>query len=316
MDLWQMILADHANIKELCREVLRATASGPNSRARLFTELSREMEGHIKAKQSVLYPALTRDAQMQSYLQELRQTQEEIRRRLDELAASPNKNTHDWALGFKELESTLRLYFNLEENGLLTAAQGALEFQEAEALRRAFEREKIALLEARRWHLPETIMPSRYGLPTGTVFGVLAGAVAVGAAVLAWRMTKQGPGRSSSLHPVHRRPEPPFPFESGVIDRRLEHREGASRTSSGQAAEHGAEAMPRETRRADAGGASSANTGFSSANPPRAPSGLGSRLQPGGMVPGGGPGASVGSIGTGGGQTENRDTGSLRRDGR
>jgi hypothetical protein len=58
------------------------------------------------------------------------------------------------------------------------------------------------------------------------------------------------------------------------------------------------------------------NKGFSSSNPPRAPSGLGSDLQPGGTVPGGGPGASAGSIGTGGGQTENRDSGSLKRDGR
>src|SRR3712207_8019432 len=38
--------------------------------------------------------------------------------------------------------------------------------------------------------------------------------------------------------------------------------------------------------------------GFSSANPPRAPSGLSTGLQPSGMTPGGGPGASVGSTGT------------------
>jgi hypothetical protein len=63
-------------------------------------------------------------------------------------------------------------------------------------------------------------------------------------------------------------------------------------------------------------GGSSPNTGFSSANPPRAPSGLSTGLQPGGLVPGGGPGASVGSIGTGGAQTDNKDTGSLKRDGK
>ncbi len=63
-------------------------------------------------------------------------------------------------------------------------------------------------------------------------------------------------------------------------------------------------------------GDSSPNTGFSSADPPRAPSGLSTGLQPGGLVPGGGPGASVGSIGTGGAQTDNKDTGSLKRDGR
>ena len=44
MDLWQMVTNDHANIEELCREVLRATGSGPNSRAELFDDLQDELE--------------------------------------------------------------------------------------------------------------------------------------------------------------------------------------------------------------------------------------------------------------------------------
>ena len=60
----------------------------------------------------------------------------------------------------------------------------------------------------------------------------------------------------------------------------------------------------------------SPNKGFSSANPPDAPKGLSTGLQPGGMRPGGGPGTGVGSIGTGGGQTADEPTGSLKHDGR
>ncbi|MBC6982541.1 hypothetical protein [Caulobacter sp. 17J80-11] len=41
-------------------------------------------------------------------------------------------------------------------------------------------------------------------------------------------------------------------------------------------------------------------------------SGLATHLQPGGMTPGGGPGAGVGSIGTGGGSTDNRPSGDLK----
>ncbi len=55
--------------------------------------------------------------------------------------------------------------------------------------------------------------------------------------------------------------------------------------------------------------------GFSSANPPHAPRGLSTGLQPSGMTPGGGPGASVGSIGTGGGSDEDRPTGSVKHEG-
>ena len=55
--------------------------------------------------------------------------------------------------------------------------------------------------------------------------------------------------------------------------------------------------------------------GFSSANPPHAPGGLPSGLQPSGTKPGGGPGASVGSIGTGGGSDEDTPTGSVKHEG-
>jgi hypothetical protein len=89
-----------------------------------------------------------------------------------------------------------------------------------------------------------------------------------------------------------------------------------SHISPKQAAEHGGETPLQDSASQETTGSSSPNTGFSSANPPHAPSGLATGLQPGGVVPGGGPGVSVGSIGTGGAQTENQDSGSLKRDGK
>ena len=59
----------------------------------------------------------------------------------------------------------------------------------------------------------------------------------------------------------------------------------------------------------------SGQEGFSSANPPRAPSGLSTGLQPSGMTPGGGPGASVGSSGTGGGSDQDKPTDSVKHEG-
>jgi hypothetical protein len=88
----------------------------------------------------------------------------------------------------------------------------------------------------------------------------------------------------------------------------------ASRAARANDAARDVRASDSEAATAPAG-PPSPNTGFSSANPPRAPSGLSSSLQPGGTLPGGGPGALVGSLGTGGGQTANRDTGSLKRQG-
>jgi len=339
MDLWQMVSSDHANIRELCREVLRATGGGPNSRADLFADLHDELERHISAVESVLYPALSHHPQTGQQLSELTRQHEEIRDRLHGLAAYPNKNSRTWALDFKELESALTNHFEREEHGVLVIARTTLAPQEAETLRRSFERAKIASLQASRWHLPEAMMPGRYGLSTGAVLGLLGGFVAIGAAI-GWGMARQSPKHSGPLRPARRRPEPPFPLQSGIVDTRLERSRpagqapmrsappgqaatgsamnsgGSSMSPGGSSTSPGGDAQRPGASSGAAGTASSSEAGFSSANPPRAPSGLATGLQPGGTAPGGGPGASAGSIGTGGASTAGHDSGSLKRDGR
>jgi Hemerythrin HHE cation binding domain len=351
MDLWQMVMADHANIEELCREVLRAMGPGPNSRAERFADLQDELERHIAAQQSVLYPALSKHQRTANYVADLEQKQDEILRELDRLAARPDKDSQEWASDFKELTASIRHACTLEENGVMIVARGAFSPGELQALWRAYEREKIASYQASRWHLPQSVMPSRYGLPTGTVFGVLAGLAAIGTGALLWSMTRSssmGSRQNRPLHPARRHPEPPFPLQSGVIDHSLDRsrRDMAGAAPSAGAASAGRPVPTRtssSTRTSsakvfgqdsqqgqgddallhgagaaspDAGGSPADDNWFSSAHPPRAPSGLSTPLQPGGTLPAGGPGASMGSIGTGGAQTGGEDSGSLKRDGR
>jgi hypothetical protein len=200
------------------------------------------------------------------------------------------------------------------------AAHGVLSPGEAESLRRAYERERIAGYEASRWHMPRAMMPSRYGMPTGVTFGILAGLLAVGGAALAWSLSQgSGPSRSRSnrpLRPARRHPQPPFPLDSGVIDHSLSRRGMAGRASSGSRAGGMDRPASGEAAAATGSGAGSDEQWFSSANPPQAPSGLATPLQPGGTVPGGSPASTTGSVGTGGGQTENRGTGSMKEEGR
>jgi len=322
MELWQMVVADHTNIEELCREVLQATGSGPNSRAELFADLQDELERHFAAQQNVLYPALSEHERTASYLADLEAKQDEILRELDRLAARPDKNSADWAADFKELTGAIRHAFTLEENGVMIVARSAFSPQELKQLWRRYERERIASYEAERWHMPQAMMPSRYGLPTGTVFGALAGLAALGAGALLWTMTRSGHGGSRQSRPLHvprRHPEPPFPLESGVIDRSLEG--SRRRTMAGRpervsaqgddALLHGAGGPPPS-----AGGSPSDDEWFSSSRPRHAPSGLSTPLQPGGTRPAGGAAPAAGALGTSGAQTGGADTGSLKPGGR
>ncbi|MBB3018992.1 hypothetical protein FHR70_002046 [Microvirga lupini] len=351
MDLWQMVVSDHANIEELCREVLRATGTGPNSRAELFADLQDELERHIAAQQNVLYPALSHHERTASYVADLERKQDEILRQVDELAARRNKDSHDWAMDFKDLTGSIRHAFMLEENGVMIVARGVFPPSELKSLQRDYERERIAAYESSRWHMPQAMMPSRYGLPTGTVFGVLAGVMAVGAGALLWSMNRtgsMGSRRSQPMRPAPRRPEAPFPLEGGVIDRSLEGSRrggmgqgtsgvrtyaGAGAASAAGAASNSSSRMSGQTgqgaSQADdallhgagggtsptAGGSPSDDNWFSSANPPRAPSGLSTPLQPGGTLPAGGPASSAGTVGTGGAQTGGVDSGGMKRGG-
>jgi hypothetical protein len=343
-----MVMSDHANIEELCREVLKATSSGPNSRAELFADLQDELERHVAAQQNVLYPALAHHERTSNYVADLERKQDEILRQVDELAARPDKDSHDWALDFKDLTGSIRHAFTLEENGVMIVARGVFSPNELKSLQRDYERERIASYESSRWHMPQAMMPSRYGLPTGTVFGALAGAMAVGAGALLWSMNRSGSMGSQQSQPMRaapRRPQPPFPLESGVIDRSLEgsRRSGMGQGASGERTYTGAGAasaagasttspsrmsgQPGQGAQADdallhgagsgtapaAGGSPSDDNWFSSANPPRAPSGLSTPLQPGGTLPAGSPASSAGSIGTGGAQTGGADSGGLKR---
>jgi hypothetical protein len=322
MELWQMVVADHANIEELCREVLHATGSGPNSRAELFADLQDELERHIAAQQNVLYPALSAHERTAAYLADLESKQDEILRELDRLAARPDKNSADWAADFKDLTGSIRHAFTLEENGVMIVARGAFAPEELKHLWRRYERERIASYEAERWHMPQAMMPSRYGLPTGTVFGALAGLAALGAGALLWNMTRSGHAGSRRTRPMHaarRRPEPPFPLESGVIDRSLERsRRSTMGGQRGRVPAPGDDALLHGAGGTSpaAGGSPSDDNWFSSAHPPHAPSGISTPLQPGGTLPAGGPASSAGATGTGGAQTGGADTGSLKRDGR
>ncbi len=85
MDLWQMIVNDHANIADLCGEIPRAFPDGVRSRERLFSELDTELRRHLEAEEESLYDALEDHDRAERLVAELEHEHEEIERRLGEL---------------------------------------------------------------------------------------------------------------------------------------------------------------------------------------------------------------------------------------
>lgn len=304
MDLWQLIANDHANIADLCGDIPRAmSGDGVRSRERLFDQLHSELRRHMEAEEESLYDALEGYDRTEDLIAELEHEHEEIEIQLEHLARSRDKGSREWTLRFRDLAALVEQHFHREEHELLPAARATLDQATILDLRHDYAEEKIEELRAARH-------PGWGASSSGLVWGVLAGAAAAGAAAIAWRMSQRRPSGSSA-----RRQSEQFRRRSGMADDSFAHGGEANRPVPGQAFGHGDEAAPHEAASWAGATGSSPDANFSSADPPRAPSGLASGLQPGGVLPGGGPGASVGSLGTGGGQTESRDTGSLKRGG-
>jgi hypothetical protein len=200
MDLWQFIGSYRANILQLVQEVSGALGAGVKSRSRLFRELDREMARYMDAMESVIHPALARDPPTRSYVADLEQEHEEIRHHFTELGAVKAKDSREWTRRFRALAFALEHYFSLQEHGAFTVARSTLETQ-AEALRKAFQREQIASLQAQRWHVPMGMVPARYGIPTGAALGTVVGVLALAIAATAWRFRpdadRGAPGRGA-----------------------------------------------------------------------------------------------------------------------
>lgn len=194
MDAWKLIRSDHANIREIIREIVGAIGrEGVKTRDRLFPELARELALLWDVRESVLYPALGRHRATRPYVAELRRAQRDIQRRMDELAGMPDKDGREWTRRFEGVAHAVERAFSQEEHGLLVVGRGALTPKQAEALGRALARERLAVLTAQRLNLPVALVPIRYGLSLGTVLGALAGAAALAAAAAVWRSRSRRP---------------------------------------------------------------------------------------------------------------------------
>lgn len=178
MELSQMIRADHANTRELCREIRGAIGSGVKSRPHLIRELDRELGRQMRAEEEVIYMALKRHPEMGAEASRIEEEHERIRDLLDLLVEAEDPDGRDWTRRFDDLMNMLERHFGWLERQIMPA----LDPREADMLRKAYEREKIASLEAERWHMPTALMPRRYGVSNGLAVGLVAGVAGLVAA--------------------------------------------------------------------------------------------------------------------------------------
>jgi hypothetical protein len=185
-DIKHMVLADHANIRQLMDQIERATAAdGVGGRDNLFEQLQNELERHLELMADVIQPALgnshdgTGDADKR------------LLGALDDLARL-DKLTADWAGQFDSFRNEVDTAFS-RHTEMLSAVD---EFR-ARQLARDYARAKIVLIRKGGY-------VGRRGLGrTAAIAGGVAAAGLAGILALTW-------WRSQSEEPVAsgRRNEP------------------------------------------------------------------------------------------------------------
>jgi len=125
MDLFQLIRHDHQKAKRLF-ERLAETASGTQSRPRLFAELKHELELHAEIEEKYFYPALQGHEEAKDLIQEALEEHGDVKEALVALDHGDNESD-DWADRLDELREDVEHHVEEEENEIFPLAQKLLD---------------------------------------------------------------------------------------------------------------------------------------------------------------------------------------------
>lgn len=177
MDIRHMLASEHANIRQLTDQIMRALGGGVDGRDNLFAQLDLELRRHLALMEDVVHPALNSDPRARAHVSESGMMHRDIRHALSELAVG-DKDSRAWTDRFNRFTEQLDRLFQ-HHSDLVAIAREALDPTQAQELLRKYERAKIADLRAARYGLTRRTV--RNGAIAGSIIGAVA--LALGATV-------------------------------------------------------------------------------------------------------------------------------------
>jgi len=132
MDIFRLIMADHAKVSDLFKQLRRQKGSSQN-RQQLFAQLKEALELHAYAEEQVFYPALQEVDVTEDLAFEAMEDHRLVRELLAELATS-SIHTPEWNEQLEILEENVEEHVEEEETDIFDAAHQLLTAQQAAEL--------------------------------------------------------------------------------------------------------------------------------------------------------------------------------------
>ncbi len=174
MDLRHQMSVDHANIRQLADQLLRAAGNqGARGRDNLFEQLDDEVRRHVTIFEAVVAPALASSAAAPS--RDHHEAHRDLERQLDGLAAG-DKSSNEWTARFETFSDALDRAFGEHMQMVGSTAANV----DGDELGRAYARAKIKAIRSSGY-------VSRWRGRRGRIAGIGLGLGLAALAAVAWQ---------------------------------------------------------------------------------------------------------------------------------
>jgi hemerythrin superfamily protein len=146
MDIFRLIMADHARVTDLVRQLYNQTGSS-GDRAQLFAQLKEEIELHAHAEEQVFYPLLQEREMTRELAFEALEDHHLVQELLADMATS-SMESPAWQEKLDILTENVAEHMAEEESDLFEAARQVVTAAQADEL-------------AQRWHTAKQVQMAR-----------------------------------------------------------------------------------------------------------------------------------------------------------
>ncbi len=141
MDAFELLEKDHEKVSDIFEKLEPTDEGDTKTRQELFAQLKGELDVHAHIEETILYPALKREAETREITFEGLEEHHVIKILLKELAEMP-VNSEQWTAKLKVLQENVEHHVEEEEGEMFKQARETLSTQHIEELGAQLEAEK------------------------------------------------------------------------------------------------------------------------------------------------------------------------------
>lgn len=138
MDIFQVLKKDHQTVKDLFKKLEGTGERAAKTREKLFAQLKEDIEAHSHGEETVFYPALREQSEMEDAVDEALKEHEGVANLLEEMEEM-DTDSEDWSTKLAELKKNVLHHVKEEEGEIFKKAKDILTKEEIQSLAKEFQ---------------------------------------------------------------------------------------------------------------------------------------------------------------------------------